>query len=193
MIQLHRLLRRQDNIHCQTYTHHLKFRMLIVRMMHIADMPSVPEIIKQQESAQRTRDVKNIFADRMAQTTTNTQQNNPSIQKQFRIIVSANDLGNALQETKEILLYSYFSTNIEVAEFEDGKIKYFDRKGDGDFVHKLSKWLIDNTGKQWALERVMESVHTNTIGEQKQEELAADPLVASAMSLFENAEIIGVK
>ncbi len=169
------------------------FDMLIVRMMHIADMPSVPEIIKQQESAQRTRDVKNIFADRMAQTTTNTQQNNPSIQKQFRIIVSANDLGNALQETKEILLYSYFSTNIEVAEFEDGKIKYFDRKGDGDFVHKLSKWLIDNTGKQWALERVMESVHTNTIGEQKQEELAADPLVASAMSLFENAEIIGVK
>ena len=94
---------------------------------------------------------------------------------------------------REILLYSYFSSNIEVADFEDGKIKFFDRKGDNDFIHKLTSWLLKNTGKQWALERVMESVHINTISEQKQEELAADPLVASAMNLFENAEIIGVK
>lgn len=169
------------------------FDMLVVRMMHIADMPSVPEIIKQQESAQKTRDVKNIFADRMAQNTASQSANNLTEQKNFRIITSASELGNALQETKEILLYSYFSSNIEVADFEDGKIKFFDRKGDNDFIHKLTSWLLKNTGKQWALERVMESVHTNTISEQKQEELAADPLVASAMNLFENAEIIGVK
>lgn len=166
------------------------FDMLIVRMMHIADMPSVSEIIKQQESAKRAQDVKNILADRMAK----PQVDAPTTQqKQFRIITSANDLGVALQETKEILLYSYFSSNIEIAEFEDGKIKYFDRKGDGDFVHKLSTWLMDKTGKQWTLERATESVHTHTISEQKQEELEADPLVASAMSLFENAEIVGVK
>ena len=167
------------------------FDMLIVRMMHIADMPSVSEIIKQQESAQRTRDVKNIFADRMAKS--DNASTSPAPQNQYRTILSVNDLGAALQETKEILLYSYFSTNIEVAEFTDGKIKYYDRKGDGDFVHKLTTWLMDKTGKQWLLERVMESVHANTISEQKQEELAADPLVASAMNLFENAEIIGVK
>ncbi len=167
------------------------FDMLIVRIMHIADMPSVSDIIKQQESAQRTRDVKNIFADRMAKSDGVAASHAP--QTQYRTIASANDLGTALQETKEILLYSYFSTNIEIAEFTDGKIKYFDRKGDGDFVHKLTTWLMDKTGKQWALERVMESVHTNTINEQKQEELAADPLVASAMNLFADAEIIGVK
>lgn len=167
------------------------FDMLIVRMMHIADMPSVAEIIKQQESAQRTRDVKNIFADRMAKSDSTSENSAPKTQ--YRTITSANELGVALQETKEILLYSYFSTNIEIAEFTDGKIKYFDRKGDGDFVHKLTTWLMDKTGKQWALERVMESVHTNTINEQKQEELAADPLVASAMNLFADAEIIGVK
>ena len=102
-------------------------------------------------------------------------------------------MGVALQETKEILLYSYFSSNIEIANFEDGKIRFFDRKGDGDFVQKLSVWLMDKTGKQWILERATESAHVNTISEQKQEELAADPLVASAMNLFENAEIIGVK
>lgn len=166
------------------------FDMLIVRMMHIADMPSVSEIIKQQESAKRAQDVKNILADRMSK----PQEKTPvTSSRQFRTITSANDLGTALQETKEILLYSYFSSNIEIAEFEDGKIKYFDRKGDGDFVHKLSTWLTDKTGKHWSLERATETLHTHTISEQKQEELEADPLVASAMSLFENAEIVGVK
>ncbi len=166
------------------------FDMLVVRMMHIADMPSIPEIIKQQESANRVRDVKNIFADRMAQPV----QSQPQVQQpQLRTITSANDLACALQETKEILLYSYFSSNIEVSEFADGKIKYFDRKGDADFPHKLATWLNDKTGKQWILERAQESVHVHTVSEQKQEELVADPLVASAMDLFADAEIIGVK
>ncbi len=170
------------------------FDMLVVRMMHIADMPSIPEIIKQQESANRVREVKNIFADRMAQgATPSAQPSQATEQKNFRVIKSANDLATALQETKEILLYSYYSANIEIAEFEDGKIKYFDRKGDADFAHKLGAWLFDKTGKQWALERATESVHTHTFSEQKQEELEADPLVASAMNLFENAEIVGVK
>jgi DNA polymerase-3 subunit gamma/tau len=171
------------------------FDMLIVRCMHIADMPSIPELIKQEESENRVRDVKNILADRMAQSTqqnasaTNTDTHNP----QMRNLESATDLSNALQDTKEILLYSYFSSNIEVAEFENGKIKYFDRKGDNDFVHKLSVWLTNNTGKQWILTRMTESAHTQTVSEQKHEELVSDPLVASAMNLFENAEIVGVK
>ena len=91
------------------------------------------------------------------------------------------------------MLYSYYSSNIEVAEISDTKIKYYDRKGDADFAPRLSAWLMDKTGKMWQLERVQESVHTHTITEQKQEELAADPMIASAMSLFENAEIVGVK
>ncbi len=165
------------------------FDMLIIRCMHIADLPSVPEILKQQESENRVRDVKNIFADRMAQTTDAPAQ--PA--KQVLNITSAAQLGTELQNSKEILLYSYYSSNIEVSEFEEGKIKYFDRKGDGDFVHKLSVWLTDKTGKTWVLTRMAESSNTQTISEQKQEELQSDPLVASAMSLFENAEIVGVK
>ena len=171
------------------------FDMLIIRMMHIADMPPIPEIIKQQESANRMRDVKSILADRMANTTQPATNNTPvpETQKQTKCISNATELATALQESKEILLFSYYSSNIEIAEFTDGKIKYFDRKGDADFVHKLASWLMDKTGKQWQLERAMESVHTNTINEQKQEELVADPLVASAMDLFADAEIIGVK
>ncbi|MBR3782138.1 MAG: DNA polymerase III subunit gamma/tau [Alphaproteobacteria bacterium] len=165
------------------------FDMLIIRMMHIADMPSVPEIIKQQESEKRVRDVKNILADRMAQPV--EKQNIQTPEK--LVINNANELGQALQSAKEILLYSYYSSNIEIADFSDGKIKFFDRKGDADFTHKLSAWLFDKTGHQWVLERAMESVHAHTISEQKQEELVADPLVASAMDLFADAEIVGVK
>ena len=162
------------------------FDMLIIRCMHIADIPSVPELLKQQESENRTRSVKNILADRMA-----SAPSEPV--KETLTITCANDLGCALQSTKEILLYSYFSSNVEVSELSDGMIKYFDRKGDGDFAHKLSAWLLDKTGKTWVLTRLTESTNAQTISEQKQEELEADPLVASAMSLFENAEIVGVK
>ena len=165
------------------------FDMLIIRCMHIANLPSVPDILKQQESENRVRDVKNILADRMAQTDTPT----AAPQKQFIEIKSAADLANALQSTKEILLYSYYSSNIEVSEFAECKITYFDRKGDADFAHKLTIWLNDKTGKQWVLQRETQSNNAHTISEQKQEELEADPLVASAMSLFENAEIVGVK
>ena len=169
------------------------FDMLIIRMMHIADMPSVPELLKQQESANRMRDVKNILADRMAQPTGDNNNTAATDKPQAKKITSATELACALQESKEILLYSYYSSNIEVAEFADGRIKYFDRKGDGDFAHKLASWLMDKTGHAWALERVMETLNVHTMSEQKQEEVEADPLVASAMSLFENAEIVGVK
>lgn len=170
-----------------TGNHKQCFDMLIVRCMHIADMPPIPEIIKQQESENRVREVKNIFADRMAKN-----QSAPAA-KITCTITSAGDLACELQNSKEILLYSYYSSNIEIAEFENGKIKYFDRKGDADFAHKLSVWLMDKTGQTWTLERVMETVHTQTMSEQQQAEVEADPLVANAMSLFEDAEIIGVK
>ena len=164
------------------------FDMLIVRCIHIADIPSVPEILKQQESENRVRNVKNILADRMAETTPPAA---PTVQS--LIIKSATDLADALQKHKEILLYSYYSSNIEVAEITDNTIKYFDRKGDADFAPKLSLWLNDKTGNTWTLIRVQESVNAQTVSEQKHDELVADPLVASAMDLFENAEIIGVK
>ena len=165
------------------------FDMLIIRCMHIANLPSVPDILKQQESENRVRDVKNILADRMAQTDAPV----PQQKSQFIEIKSASDLANTLQSAKEILLYSYYSSNIEVSEFSECKITYFDRKGDADFAHKLTIWLNDKTGKQWVLQRETQSNNAHTISEQKQEELESDPLVASAMSLFEDAEIVGVK
>ena len=107
-------------------------------------------------------------------------------------ITSATELATALQSAKEILLYSYYSSNIEIADFADGKMVYYDRKGDADFPKKLAVWLQDKTGRAWTLERCEQSPHKQTVTEQKKEELVSDPLIANAMSLFENAEIVGV-
>ena len=162
------------------------FDMLVVRLMHIADMPSVPEILQRQQSVKQS----GATPTSTPQTTTET-TNSTTVKK--LVISNANDLATALQASKEILLYSYYTSNLEVVEVSDGIIKYFDRRGDADFAHKMAAWLDDKTGRTWTLERVMESPHAHTITEQKKEELEADPLVASAMDLFADAEIVGVK
>ncbi len=154
------------------------FDMLVIRLMHIADMPSVTEILKQQQNNQNTQP--------------KPEKQPQQQEKQQEHITSATELANALQKSKEILLYSYYSSNIEIVDFSDGKIKYFDRGTDAEFAHKLSVWLSEKTGHSWALERATESQHTQTVTEKKQEELESDPLVASAMSLFSDAEIVGV-
>ncbi len=158
------------------------FDMLIVRLMHIADMPSVADILKNQKNQQASSSVTPQPV---------TQQKQETNQK-FNI-ENANDLACALQASKEILLYSYYTSNIEVIEISNTTIKYFDRRGDADFAHKMTTWLNDKTGKIWTMERIEQSQNTHTITEQKKEELEADPMVASAMDLFTDAEIVGVK
>ena len=99
---------------------------------------------------------------------------------------------NALQNSRELLLFSYFTSNLEIIEFKDGQIKYFDRKNDKDFTQKLALWLQDNTGKTWTLERTESTTGQQTISEHNKSEIAADPMVASAMDLFQDAEIVNI-
>lgn len=154
------------------------FDMLIIRLIHIADIPSVAEILTKTPNA-------TPHPSAPAQST--TQQ--PQTQK----ITTADELAAALKASKEILLYSYYTDNIEVSEITDEHMKYFDRRGDADFAPKLAAWLNKKTGHTWSLERIAESQHAHTITEQKQEELESDPMVASAMDLFADAEIVGIK
>ena len=106
--------------------------------MHIAEMPSVPEILEKQKST--------------APQAATQKTPEPNVAQKLSI-TSANDLANALQSSKEILLYSYYTSNIEVTEISDGVIKYFDRRGDADFAHKLATWLENKTGHAWQLQR----------------------------------------
>ena len=146
------------------------FDMLVVRLMHIAEMPSVAEMLNKQPSQPKPQPA-------------------PVAPKKVAIS-SATDLASTLQSDKEMLLYSYYTTNIEVSEFSDGKIVYFDRGNDADFATKLNNWLNKKTGKMWQLERVTKSENAQTVTEQKLQELESDPIVADAMSLFEGAEIV---
>lgn len=152
------------------------FDMLIVRMMHIAEMPSVQEILKNNTATQSA---------------TPAPKAEPAPVKK-NIITTAEELGRAMQNDREILLYTYFSENVEVCEIADGKLNYFDRGNDKDFSHKLSAWLEKHTGKPWILVHSTESKHIPTAVEHQQQELAADPMMANAMNLFEGAEIIDV-
>jgi len=159
------------------------FDMLIVRLTHIADMPPISELIKQ-ESVNTPKPVvteKKPVIEKTAVTAVKTIS-----------ISSAADLAAALQESKELILFTYYSSNLEISEITDGKIKYYDRKGDRDFAQKLSAWLADKTGHAWALERIEESENIQTVTEQKFSELEANPMIADAMNLFADAEIIGV-
>ena len=151
------------------------FDMLVVRLMHIADMPSIPELLKQNAQNVSKPESKPI-------------QETPK--SNFLEIKTSDELANALQTTRELLLYSYYSTNIEVIEFSNGSIKYYDRKGDKDFQKKLSTWLLEKTGKNWDIKQQENSIHTQTLSEHTRAEIEADPMVASAMNLFEDAEIV---
>ena len=153
------------------------FDMLIVRLMHIADMPPVSELLKQNTPVVETP----------------KKNNEPVVEKQkYLEIKNATELMSALQNARELLLYSYFSSNLEIVEFGDNKIKYFDRQNDKSFTQKLALWLHDNTGKNWSLEIITEDPHQQTISEHTKSEIASDPMVASAMDLFQDAEIVNI-
>lgn len=152
--------------------------MLIVRLMHIADMPSIPEILKQNktEPVEKKTEPEPVVEE----------------QPKYKTIESGKELVEELQKSRELLLYSYVSSNLEIIEFGNNTIKYFDRQCDKTFPQKLTLWLKDNTGQVWTLEQVAEDPHQQTISEHKKSEIAADPMVASAMDLFEDAEIVNV-
>ncbi len=156
------------------------FDMLVIRLMHIADMPSVPEILKQNaDTAHRAAPAAPAPAP-----TPNAPQ---TIE-----IKSAAELADALSAAREMMLYSYFTKNIEVTGLSDHKISYFDRGNDSEFQQKLVLWLNTKTGAKWELNKIEESHQNKTVREQIRTEAESDPMVADAMSLFEGAEIVGI-
>ncbi|MCL2017219.1 MAG: DNA polymerase III subunit gamma/tau [Alphaproteobacteria bacterium] len=159
------------------------FDMLVVRLMHIADMPPIATLLQQSEES-KTKIIANKDTKPNDIGTESLTTNN------LANINSAADLATALDIAKEILLLSDFNNNIEISEFVNGRIKFFNRKGDKDFAIKLGKWLFDNTGKQWQLEQITESTGLPSAKEQSIATAAADPLVAGALGLFEGAEIV---
>ena len=151
------------------------FDMLIVRLMHIADMPSLPEMLKSEK----------------VDTPRATQQMAP-VKNETVQIKTASDLADLLKDAREIMLYSYFTKNIEVCDINGNCISFFDRGNDADFQKKLSLWLNTKTNENWEVIKVEESHQNQTVREQIETDVESDPMVADAMSLFADAEIVGV-
>lgn len=151
------------------------FDMLIIRLMHIADMPALTDILKQNEQNPSPKNC------------------TPVAPKETTIkINSGAELADALSAAREMMLYAYFTKNIEVSEITNNKISYFDRGNDSEFQHKLSLWLNTKTGAKWELNKIEESHQDKTVNEQIKTDAESDPMVADAMSLFEGAEIVGI-
>lgn len=155
------------------------FDMLMIRLIYISKLPPVSEIVKSIDSNESVMIQKK-----------NTEKKLEKDDK--KIITSATEFAERLHDSKDILLYSYYTKNIEISSFSDGKIEFFDRKGDSDFVSKLSKWLFDNTGKTWVIEHKDISENKETVVEKIKNDLSSDPLVAKAMSLFPGVEVVEV-
>jgi DNA polymerase-3 subunit gamma/tau len=173
------------------------FDMLVIRLMHIADMPSIPELMKQQSADVRPCPATGAGVSSEAGSGAAASNKNlsspPSAASQPLTIASAGDLSVAFSNAKELLLKSYWDANCEVSEFSDGRIVYFDRKGDRDFAQKLSVFLQSATGKSWVLEKLEVSAAAPTATERQKAELESDPMVADALSLFAGAELVAVK
>ena len=151
------------------------FDMLVIRLMHVADMPSLPEILTQSDKPKPV-----------------VSENDSVTKPETTSIKTASDLADALQSAREMMLYAYFTKNIEVSEILDHRISYFDRGNDADFQKKLAIWLNNKTGSNWELNKIEESHMDKTVRESVRTDAESDPMVADAMSLFENAEIISV-
>ncbi|MCL1902772.1 MAG: DNA polymerase III subunit gamma/tau [Alphaproteobacteria bacterium] len=165
------------------------FDMLVVRLMHIADLPPIDVLLAQNESAKSKVQSSNVKT-----VTAAAPQPNPVIKEEVKklTITTAAELTDAMSAAKEVLLLSAFNNNIEVASFAPGHIKFFNRRGDKEFAAKLSTWLFDNTGTQWQLEQMAESTNTPTASEAEKSAAVSDPLVANAMDLFAGAEIVKI-
>ncbi|MCL1785532.1 MAG: DNA polymerase III subunit gamma/tau [Alphaproteobacteria bacterium] len=174
------------------------FDMLVVRLMHIADMPPVDVLISQNQNTVRSPSsvTRNSTEEKPTPETTDCaapmSESPRATDNGLRTTInSAADLTAALTAAKEAILLSEFSNNVEVSEFSDGRIKFFNRGADKAFAAKLSKWLLTATGKNWNLEQIQESENAPTLAEKSKNDAASDPMVAGALELFAGAEIIG--
>jgi len=163
------------------------FDMLVVRLVHVADMPPVATLLQQGEMRNAKRETRNDIVPEIKKEEIKQDAKPTNLASR---ISHLDDLSAALTTAKEIILLSTLKNSIEVSEMSDGHIKFFNRNCDKEFATKLGKWLADYTGKQWQLEQIMESENTPTVNEQTISDAKTDPLVADAMNLFADAEVV---
>ena len=170
------------------------FDMLIVRMINIADIPPLSELIDKYKNTPQISPIQNSINNEVVKKIYPAPTTEPIKDEELQnvIIDSAADLESALVKDKQMMLASGLAHDVEILEFEPNRIKFAHRGNDREFKTKLGKWLLEKTGTDWALD-MSESRGATTMDEEKKAKATADPMIAAAMDLFPDAEITGVK
>jgi len=176
-------------------SHLISFQMLVIRLVHIKDLPSPQEVIENIVSNEEMEDAISRTAREKKQTSKDIKSgsiiNNTQPRTQIRSIlqekeelkqtpITANnlnleeirtfeDLFNVATKKKEIELKFDLERNVSLVKFEIGKIDItFNEKLSKNFVKNLSEKLNIWTGKRWIISLSKEKGAT-TIYDKKME------------------------
>jgi len=156
----------------------LSLEMLIVRLVHLKEMPSYEEVIESlqqsnlenveknndyandikknepQNLATKTNEIKKVFKDQIK----NITQTKPALlslnEKNFSLekISSFEELIFLCSKKKELHLKYDLEKNVNLIKFSEGKIDIsLSEKLDKNFVRNLSEKLLEWTGKRWVI------------------------------------------
>ncbi len=148
----------------------LSLEMLVVRLVHLKDMPSYENLLGaleknntnvNTENNNFSIDLKNKkkILNEESQITKipknqirNTTQTKPDLSQHEEKVSSLEDLINLAQRKKEIQLKYDLENNVNLIKFSEGKIDIsFNQNLDKDFVRNLSSKLVEWTGSRWVI------------------------------------------
>lgn len=156
------------------------FDMLIIRMMHLSDVPPIATLLENNKLSTPTQPVTTKIVS--GQKTVAAIIKKPTISNIQQLLTE-------LQNAREQLLAATVKTDIEIIHFESGKISYFARRHDATFANKLKQFLDDKTDVKWTLDEQLTSSETHTLDENERAAAADDPMVSNALDMFAGAEI----
>lgn len=156
------------------------FDMLVVRMINISELPPVSAILA--EEGIRTRTSVPVAAPSPNLNPSPNPSPNPC---------SAAEVAAALSANREVLLMSEWN-NAEVLDFAPNKIKLHYNGSDAAFVAKLVAFLKNKTGADWTVE-LAATENRPTVAEAATAAQRSDPLVADALGLFADAQVVSIK
>ena len=150
------------------------FDMLVIRMINIADLPPISQILQSQGSRG--------FSEAPV----------PKHDAPKPVFETAVQLADAMAIDKELVLLGEWNNQVEVMSFNDGAIQMHYRGNDKNFEANLNKYLTAKTGKNWTIEIAAHIDNHPTVSEERAEEIKKNPIVADALDLFADATVVSV-
>jgi len=194
----------------------LLLEMLIIRLLHLKDMPSYDSLLDSLKKSNSNeiekgikttnlmgRNEKNKISKDQIKTTTQTKVDSDLLKEKAssdtKKINSFEELIHLSSIKKEIGLKYDLERNVNLVKFSDGKIDIsFNEKLGKDFVRKLSEKLHEWTGKRWVISLTKEIgqksfvekkiIKNNKIFEEEKK----NELYKKFKNLFPDAELINV-